>query len=178
MLQPYDCGFFLTRTTLLSSTFQNPNAAYLPSSQSATIPSPMNNGLENSRRFRALPVYAVLVSYGCTGFSEIFAKQVRLARAVARFIDKSEGLELLVGGKESGGTESYQETHIIVIFRAKDEAVNDVLVQKINETRRIYVSGTKWQGKKACRIAVSTWRVDVDKDLKLVSDVLRQVSGG
>ena len=44
---------------------------------------------------------------------------------------------------------------IIVLFRAKDESLNDGLVKKINNTKMIYCSGTSWAGKPATRFAVS-----------------------
>jgi glutamate/tyrosine decarboxylase-like PLP-dependent enzyme len=173
---PYDCGFFLTRSAqMLSAIFQNPNAAYLSSGPDASIPSPLNIGLENSRRFRALPVYAVLLAYGREGLGEMFARQVRLARAVSRFLKSSDDYELL---PSSSKEEHLENTHIVVIFRARDEKKNAELVKNINATRKIYVSGTKWEGKPACRIAVSTWKVEVERDLRLVMDVLREVAGG
>ncbi|KAI6709608.1 hypothetical protein JHW43_007878 [Diplocarpon mali] len=174
MPQPYDCGFFFTRSSdTLPAIFHNPNAAYLSGGSSA-IASPLNIGLENSRRFRALPVYAVLLAYGREGFAEMFARQVRLARGIAEFLSGSEDFELLPSQPSSDG--NYADVHIIVIFRARDEAVNAELVKRVNGTNKIYVSGTKWDGKPACRIAVSTWRVDVERDLDLVKKVLRAAS--
>ncbi|KAA8569455.1 hypothetical protein MFRU_004g02320 [Monilinia fructicola] len=171
---PYDCGFFFTRSaTTLSSVFQNPNAAYLSSGLSS-IPSPLNIGLENSRRFRALPVYAVLLAYGREGLSEIFARQVRLARGVVKFLDAHAEYELLAKGRLAN-KDVIDNTHIIVLFRAKNDGKNNELVKKINSARKMYVSGTKWEGKPACRIAVSTWKVDVDRDLQLIQQVLDDV---
>ncbi|KAK6607667.1 pyridoxal-dependent decarboxylase [Botrytis cinerea] len=122
---PYDCGFFFTKSvSILTSVFRNPNAAYLSSGPSS-IPSPLNIGLENSRRFRALPVYAVLLAYGREGLSEMFARQVRLARGISKFLD----------------------AHV----------------------------GTKWEGRPACRFAISTWKVEVEKDLQLIQDILDDV---
>jgi glutamate/tyrosine decarboxylase-like PLP-dependent enzyme len=172
---PYDCGFFLTRSAqMLSAIFQNPNAAYLSSGPDASIPSPLNIGLENSRRFRALPVYAVLLAYGREGLGEMFARQVRLARAISRFLKSSDDYELLPPSSE----EHFETTHIVVLFRARDEKKNAELVKNINATRKMYVSGTKWEDKPACRIAVSTWKVEVERDLRLVTDVLGEVAGG
>jgi glutamate/tyrosine decarboxylase-like PLP-dependent enzyme len=195
---PYDCGVFYTRTSeTLFSAFQNANAAYLSTGPSS-IPSPLNIGLENSRRFRALPVYSVLLAYGRSGFAEIFAKQVRLARAISAYIDSHPSLELLAQGPppshptapfhhlslsspQPTGTNTpierppYENTHIIVIFRARKEHVNNGLVDGICGTRKLHVSGTSWQGKKAVRIAVSTWKVEVGRDLDVVKRVLEEV---
>ena len=103
----------------------------------------------------------------------MFASQVRLSRAISKFLDESEGYELLAQteeGEEAKG--KYENTHIVVIFRARDEKVNAELVKRINGTRKMYVSGTRWEGQPASRIAVSTWRVEVERDLELVKGIL------
>jgi glutamate/tyrosine decarboxylase-like PLP-dependent enzyme len=133
----------------------------------------LNIGLENSRRFRALPVYATLVSEGRDGIAEMLARMVIMARKIAEFIIHSDAYELL-----PDETASLEEVHIVVLFRARDDAINDGLVQKINDTRKMYVSGTKWKGKSACRIAVSSWKVQVENDLAVVKEVLTSIAGG
>lgn len=159
--------------SILTSVFQNPNAAYLSSGPSS-IPSPLNIGLENSRRFRALPVYAVLLAYGREGLGEMFARQVRLARGISKFLDAHVGYELLAKSKLENEN-VIENTHIIVIFRAKNDSTNNELVKRINATRKMYVSGTKWEGRPACRFAVSTWKVEVEKDLQLIQGILDDV---
>ncbi|KAK0668981.1 putative L-2,4-diaminobutyrate decarboxylase [Cercophora samala] len=176
---PYDNGIFFSRhPETLTQVFSNPGAAYLaPSSSSAAgsqdeILSPLNIGLENSRRFRALPVYAVLKSEGREGMEAMFSRMVFLARRIASFVHSSEHYELLPE------TENYVEEDVFMtlLFRAKNEALNNVLVDRINQTGKMFVSGTQWQGRKAVRIAVSTWRVEVERDAKYVAAVLRDVA--
>ena len=142
--------------------FQNTNAAYLNTASSDTtaskgrpIPSPLNIGIENSRRFRALPVYATLVAYGRDGYRDMLERQIRLARSIAGLILDSDDFELLptpVNGDVSRDAR-LRQIYIIVLFRAKDDALNNELVQRINATRRLYVSGTQWDGKPAARFA-------------------------
>lgn len=172
--KPYDAGIFLCRdVSIQTQVFRNPNAAYLstPADDGATIHSPLNIGLENSRRFRALPVYAVLVSEGKDGISAMVARMVTLAREIARFVRDSEQYEWLPD--ESA---SLENAFVIVLFRARDAALNEVLVERINQTRKMFVSGTVWDGQKAVRIAVSSWRVDVKRDLAIVKDVLNSAA--
>ncbi|KZL83159.1 pyridoxal-dependent decarboxylase [Colletotrichum incanum] len=167
---PYDCGMFFTRSlSTLTSVFTNPNAAYLSSGPSS-IPSPLNIGLENSRRFRALPAYAVLRSEGRTGLAAILGRMVLLARRLAQWIRESEAYELLPEGNWD-----LEETHMVVLFRAREEKVNEELVGRINATREMYVSGTSWKGRKAVRVAVGSWRVDVERDFDVVTRVLGSV---
>lgn len=165
---------FLTRTPdILQSVFTNPNAAYLSSGGQSTIPSPLNIGLENSRRFRALPAYAVLLSEGRPGMASLLANMVTLSRRIASFLRDSEHYELL---PDDGA--SLDEIFMIVLFRAKDPKLNAELVEKINGTRQMYVSGTSWRGEKAVRVAVSNWMVDVERDFKVVTSILTHVAEG
>lgn len=174
----YDCGFFLTRhPDLQHRVFQNANAAYLSSGATApTIPSPLNIGLENSRRFRALPVYATLRAYGRSGHVDMMERHVNLARAVTSYLlNESVSYEVLSPGSTSN-KEIINRTSTIVLFRAREPDLNKVLVAKINATGRIYVSPTSWEEKPAARIAVSNWRVDVDRDLKIIREVLESIA--
>ncbi|ROT41465.1 hypothetical protein SODALDRAFT_377135 [Sodiomyces alkalinus F11] len=129
---------------------------------------------KNSRRFRALPAYAVLRSEGRAGMAAMLGRMVRLARKIAAFVRDSHHYEWLPDQEAEADLE---DTHIIVLFRAKDEALNDVLVAKINETREVFVSGTVWNGK-AVRIAVATRRVDVERGFAVVREVLDSVAEG
>ncbi|KXH62476.1 pyridoxal-dependent decarboxylase, partial [Colletotrichum salicis] len=132
---PYDCGMFFCRSLpTQTAVFTNPNAAYL-SSGASTIPSPLNIGLENSRRFRALPAYAVLRSEGRSGLAAILGRMVILARKLAVWIRASEAYELL---PEVEGEWDVEETHMVVLFRARDEGLNEELVGRINGTREVY----------------------------------------
>lgn len=176
---PYDCGFFFSRhPDLAHQVFQNANASYLNSTNASRgqIPSPLNVGIENSRRFRSLPVYATLISYGRLGYRDMLNKQIRLARAVALFFHEHSEFELLPQSMINGSSAKVrQEIYIIVLFRAKDQALNESLVKRINSTSRMYVSGTKWDGRPASRIAVSNWQADPDRDVNVVQSVIEDV---
>ncbi|KAF2657795.1 pyridoxal-dependent decarboxylase [Lophiostoma macrostomum CBS 122681] len=173
---PYDCGFFLSKhREIASCVFQNPNAAYLSTGDGIeTIMSPLNIGLENSRRLRALPVYASLTAYGREGYREMLERQVILSRGIAEFVLDSEDFELLPKF-EGSRAEVLSNIYIIVLFKAKNEGLNKELVQRIKASRRIYVSGTAWDGLPACRFAVSNWRADIEKDLPVIKEVLTEV---
>jgi glutamate/tyrosine decarboxylase-like PLP-dependent enzyme len=176
---PYDCGFILSKSlSTAQQVFQNPNAAYLSSSSDDPIPSPLNIGLENSRRFRALPVYASLVTHGKTGYLDILTRQIKLSRAIAAHIDSHPAYELLpLASSSTSLEERLERIYVIVIFRAKDAELNKELVKRINSLRKLYVSGTQWEGKAAARFAVANWQVDVEKDIAVIKDVLQEVAG-
>ncbi|KAL4932622.1 pyridoxal phosphate-dependent decarboxylase family protein [Aspergillus undulatus] len=174
---PYDCGFFLCRhKNEAFDVFQNANAAYLTGNSAASIPSPLNIGLENSRRFRALPVYASLVAYGSTGYQAMVQEQIRLARMIAGWLFDHPKYNALpeVTSKEA----LVERVYTIVLFSAKDEELNRQLAAKVDATLRIFVSGTSWQGRPACRLAISNWRVQADKDFPVVKEILDSVAEG
>ncbi len=113
----------------------------------------------------------------------MFARQVRLARLVAAFISTHSGYELLPASAAppaatrsktptAGASIAYADTGIIVLFRAVDAAVNADLAVRINRSGKIMVSGTAWEGRPAVRIAVSTWMVEEERDLRVVREVL------
>lgn len=180
---PYDCGIFLSRHLLLAQdVFRNAGAAYLNVASAndgeRVIPSPLNIGIENSRRFRAFPVYATLVAYGRLGHQNILRNQISLARGIARFVALTPGFELLPRippSFDKTREQGLSRIYIVVLFRAVDDEINRQLVQRINNTRKIYVSGTQWDGMPAARFAVSNWQVDVDRDLALIKEVLLDV---
>ncbi|KAK7052355.1 pyridoxal phosphate-dependent transferase [Favolaschia claudopus] len=162
---PYDCGFFFARDVALQQTvFGNPGAAYL-SAATLSIPSPLNLGLENSRRFRALPVYASLLAYGRVWHSDLLQRQIALARCVASYIVDSTAYELLPN-------DDLSQIYMVVLFRARLESLNERLVSLLNGSREIHVSALPWKGRTAARIAVGTWRVEVERDLGLIVKAL------
>ncbi|KAL6714451.1 hypothetical protein ACLMJK_007875 [Lecanora helva] len=174
---PYDCGFFFCRDpNVAQQVFQNPNAAYLASkSTSDGIQSPLNIGLENSRRFRALPVYATMMAYGHEGYQDMMKRQIRFARLVAAYLFDHKAFDLLPRGTYADRHSIDQYVFIIVLFRAIDKAVNEVLVEKINASSRMYVSGTVHKGQPATRIAVSNWQVQPERDIEIVKAVLEGI---
>ncbi|KAE9978272.1 hypothetical protein EG327_007454 [Venturia inaequalis] len=171
---PYDCGFFLSRDIYTGhAVFQN-QAAYLGGKVDDNDLSPLHLGIENSRRFRALPVYASLLALGRNGYREMLEKQILLARRIAAFLWDHEGYEVL-SEKSSSKEEMLENIYMVVMFRAKDTAFNEILVQTVKDTGKIYISPTAFEGKPASRIAIANWQVDVEKDFELVKEVLDHV---
>lgn len=161
----------------MQQVFQNTNATYLNSTSNSTdIVSPLNINLENSRRFRALPVYTTLVAYGRDGYLDMLQKQIHLARLVASFLSSNpEHFELLPIQPRETHEERIQNIFIIVLFRVRDARLNQELVQRINAINKIYVSGTVWEGMPATRMAVANWQVEVKRDFEIIKVVLDQV---
>ena len=127
----------------------------------------------------------MLLNLGRSGLARLFASQILLARAIATHLHAkySEGFELLPVPKHGESFEDQlRQIGIIVLFRAKDEELNEVLTDRINSHKDIFVSGTSYGGKKAVRIAVSGWDIDYisdsSSDVAVVCGVLDKVLEG
>lgn len=120
-------------------------------------------------------MYATLVAYGRSGYTEMLQKQITLARRIASYLFEHEYFDLLPRSPERCWLEIEQDIFIIVLFRAKDDTFNKSLVSRINSTSRIYVSGTTWLDHPATRIAVANWQADPERDFKIVQSVIEDI---
>jgi len=64
---------------------------------------------------------------------------------------------------------------MIVLFSAKEEGLNNRLKMAINDTGKMYVSGTMWNDRPAIRIAVANWQVESD-EWGIVKEVLLELA--
>jgi hypothetical protein len=96
---------------------------------------------------------------------------VDFARRIAHYLDTSAHYELINRSPVLSGDLDEKNVHPIiplniVLFRGShispfppnDPSSAANLTNAINDTRRMYVTGTKWRGEGAIRLAVSNWR--------------------
>ncbi|CAE6461896.1 unnamed protein product [Rhizoctonia solani] len=202
---PYDCGLFFSRSpTLQKSIFGpsskapppaylapavNPNAPpHTPELEAAhAIPSGIVMGIENSRRFRALPLFCALLAMGKQGYSELISRNVAFARRIAEWMHTGPGSKWYQVLNADTGAVPGQVDLNIILFRAKSGCGVDVyalknpvgssmLVNAINETRRIYVTPSVGSdGLGAIRLAVSNWMTGLGDEYDVVVKVLEEV---
>jgi glutamate/tyrosine decarboxylase-like PLP-dependent enzyme len=167
---PYDCGFAFTREPARLAHALNVGAAYLPA---ADDPHP-NYGMltpENSRRARALAVWATLRAYGRAGYRAMVERHLALAQALAARIDSEPNLERLADVKLN-----------IVCFRAHPAGVAEQDLDDLN-TRlgvelladgRVFSGTTIYDGHVAFRPAIVNWQT-TEPDVQLLIDVLLEL---
>ncbi|KAF9081569.1 hypothetical protein BGX29_008575 [Mortierella sp. GBA35] len=185
---PYDCGFFIYRSflekTILEPVFSS-SAAYLPSTDSGPT-HPMNISIENSQRFRALPVWATLYAYGRAGYQKIVEENCRYAKTLFDWMKNDRPdlytvlteecpLNIVVfAQKVSAELEALEDD---AEEEKKTQALakrNAELLKRINETGVAYFSPTVWKGRPAIRAAISNWRTTVEQDWEPVRAMLEQ----
>ena len=110
---------------------------------------------EFSRRARAFPVYAALRSLGRRGVVELVERCCLQARRFAEQIEAQPGVEVL--------------NDVVlnqVLFRFEDDAQTDEVLTRVQQSGRIWLSETTWDGRKAIRLSVSNWQTgDAEIDL-------------
>ncbi|MBD0338196.1 MAG: aspartate aminotransferase family protein [Thermoleophilia bacterium] len=119
---------------------------------------------EFSRRARAFPVYAALRSLGRRGLVELVERCCRQARRFAELIASEPGVELL-----------HEVVLNQVLFRFEDDARTNEVLARVQDSGRIWLSGTSWDGRKAIRVSVSNWQTD-DEQIALAVDAFREAS--
>jgi glutamate/tyrosine decarboxylase-like PLP-dependent enzyme len=135
------------------------------------VPDPMTQTIANSRRFRALPVYAALLDQGRAGYVALVRRNVLFARRVAAWMGSGAGRGYYEVMNLRGGTTPLN----MVLFRAA--RTNPVaayreergrLERAINGTGEMQVTGGAGG---SVRMGVSNWQTGED-DFGIVVRVL------
>ncbi|KAF9189710.1 hypothetical protein BGZ51_009351 [Haplosporangium sp. Z 767] len=191
---PYDCGLFLYRRSLEKSIMEplfSSSAAYLRPSDTP-YSHPMNISIENSQRFRALPVWATLRAYGREGYKKIVEENCRFAKTMYDWMKRTRPDLYTVLTEEC-------PLNIVVFAQTDDQAVshegqgrdadtkeaaaermkilerrNADLLKRINRTGVAYFSPTVWNGRPAIRAAISNWKTTVELDWEPVRAMLEE----
>jgi glutamate/tyrosine decarboxylase-like PLP-dependent enzyme len=161
---PYDCGVFLTQHQSLLKDSCHVDAPYLASdSQDIAF---LSLGIENSRRFRAFPVWATLMAYGKEGIQNEIKRNVAQAQKLALWIDQSPDYVLVKPCELN-----------VVLFKPNQEksslTSNDCM-EKLNKSGQVFLTPGSWQGESIIRAALSNWAT-TDDDINLAIDALSDV---
>lgn len=200
---PYDCGFLLSRGDglyKLCGPGSNNAPAYLASMSDSmasewptldpyrSLHSPLFVNLENSRRFRALPVYATLLQLGRRGIEAMVVRNISFARRVIAFLKSHPSYDVLTPdqGPDSEHEQEREGGFLemnVAIFAPSSSAparfhgpngANE-LCKAINRPRLVYTTPSKWRGRAAVRIAVSNWATNEEDDFEVLKGELERV---
>lgn len=165
---PYDSAVFFVRKEyqlLQMETFQNSNAPYLGDPMENF--SYLNLLPENSRRFRALPVWFTLQAYGRQGYLEIVENCIRLAQQLGKALQDSAHFTLVAPVRLN-----------VVCFTLKDaherETKISQIAQLLNERGKVFMTISRYQGKSCLRAALVNWRTE-EKDIELAMQELEAI---
>ena len=158
---PYDCGIVFCADEAAHRGAMSMAAPYIASSTVERDPHEFVP--EASRRGRAVPVYAALLSLGRSGLAEIVERNCRQARRFA-------------AGLRAAGYDVLNEValnQVLVAFGA-DEQTRRV-IEAVQEDGTCWCGGTTWHGRAAMRISISNWSTRDDDIEQCLAAVVRSV---
>jgi aromatic-L-amino-acid/L-tryptophan decarboxylase len=132
-----------------------------------------DHGLELSRRFRALKLWATLRFHGARRLAAAIGANIRLAAHLAQLVADAEDLELLAGPGLS-----------ICCFRHAPadldepalDAHNERILHALQRDGRVYLSNTTIDGRFALRACITNFRA-TRADVEQVLTVVRELAG-
>ncbi|WP_321398029.1 pyridoxal phosphate-dependent decarboxylase family protein [Emcibacter sp.] len=148
LLTQFDCSaFFVRDKAALIQTFEI-LPEYLKTREGDRVNNYRDWGVQLGRRFRALKLWFVLRSYGLEGLQTHLRKHIGFCQNLAQKVEEHKDFELLAPHplalfcfrfKPAGQTE------------ADLDALNETLLEKLNDSGRLYLTQTRIQGQYALR---------------------------
>ena len=165
---PYDCGIVFStdeaaHRSAMSLAAPSQAAPYLATS--TQLRDPHEYVPEESRRGRAVPVYAALRALGRHGLGELIERNCRQAQRFA-------------AGLAAAGHEVLNEVvlnQVVVVFGDGERTRR--VVTALQEDGTCWCGTTVWQGRTAMRISVSSWATsdaDVERSLAAMLRIARE----
>lgn len=167
---PYDSGIVLTGHPESHQRALLMSAHYIQATPGERDPRAFTP--DESRRARALPMYAALRVLGRDGVGEMVERCCQMATRLAARLATHECVRIL---------NDVVLNQVLVQFRPPggDDAAAARLTQKVithvQEEGTCWVGGTKWQGQVAMRVSVSNWSTtaeDIDRSAAAILGAL------
>ncbi len=170
LMTNFDCSAYFVKEPehLIRTLAINPE--YLKTAKDAQVNNYRDWGIQLGRRFKALKLWFVIRQYGVDGLKAIIRKHIDMAAQFAKWVEASEEFELVAPANLS-----------LVCFRWNDgntseDKLNDInkkLLEKINESGKVYLTHTVLSGKYTIRMSVgqrTTEKEDVERAWEVIRD--------
>ncbi len=156
---PYDCGLALCAHPEAHRSAMTLGAAYIV--QTPDERDPHEYTPEESRRARAVPVYATLRTLGKEGLADLVDRACAQARSFARGLSEA-GFEIL---------NEVALNQVLVSFG--DAQTTRRAIAALQDEGTCWCGGTEWKGKVAMRISVSSWATSDDDVQRSLEAMIR-----
>ncbi|HJW66797.1 MAG TPA: pyridoxal-dependent decarboxylase [Gaiellaceae bacterium] len=163
---PYDSGIVMCAHPESHRNAMTVSASYLIMDEGTRrVRDEMDWVPEFSRRARGFAVYAALRSLGRRGVQDLVECCCDAAARFAGRIAELDGVEVL--------------NEVVlnqVLFRFESDEHTDEVLARVQQSGRVWLSGTTWDGRKAIRVSVSNWQTG-DEEIDLAVDLFSYYAG-
>lgn len=175
MFLPYGTGCLLVRERRALRMAHQLEAAYLQDiSAEDEIPNFTDYSPELSRDFRGLRVWLPLVLHGATAFRRALDEKLDLTRFLYEELRATPGFEV-----------PWEPELTVVAFRYRPssgdaEAFNRALLERINASRRVFLSSTLIEGRftiRACIVGHRTHRDRIEEAVEIIRRAASELDG-
>jgi len=173
----FDCSAYYVRdAAALTRTFAIA-PPYLATREGAQVIDYRDWGIALGRRFRALKLWFVIRSYGVEGLREKVAAHIDWAQELARQVEASDDFELVAPPSLALFNFRYRPSGL-----ADEAALDDLnrrLLERLNDSGRLYLTRNLVKGRFALRFAVgqtSTARTHVQEAWRRIAETARGLS--
>ena len=160
---PYDCGIVFCADEAAHRSAMTLSASYMVATGGERDPREFVP--EESRRARAVPVYAAVRALGRLGLAELIERNCRQARRFAEAL-RAAGYEV---------RNEVTLNQVVVSFGTAEQTQRTIAA--IQEDGTCWCGGTVWKGRAAMRISVSNWSTtdeDVERSIEAILRAARK----
>ena len=166
---PYESGLAIVAHPAAHRAAMSQAAAYLVSAAGEERDG-MDWTPEHSRRARALPIYAAILSLGRQGLEDLIERCCRGARRMADRLRTEPGVHVM--------NEVVLNQVLVRFDAAGGTNVTPAVIARVQQESVCWAGGTQWNGAPAMRISVSNWRTagdDIDRSADSILQAHRHV---
>ncbi len=155
MFTPTDLSIFFTRKPDILKRAFSLSAEYLKTNQDSEVENLMDYGIQLGRRFRSLKLWFIIRYFGVEGLAARIKNHIELAKEFAKWIDDEKDFERMAPVPFSTVCFRYNPGNL---SEEELNKLNEDLLEKINQSGKIFLSHTKLNGKFVIRLTIGSIR--------------------
>lgn len=155
MFTPMDLSIYFTRKPDTLKRAFSLSAEYLKTKQDNEVENLMDYGIQLGRRFRSLKLWFIIRYFGVDGLADRIKYHINLAKEFRSWIEQENDFELIAPTPFSTVCFRFNPGNI-----SEDDLnrMNEMLLEKINQSGKIFLSHTKLNGKFVIRLTIGSIR--------------------
>ena len=155
MFTPMDLSVYFTRKPDILKRAFSLSAEYLKTNQDNEVDNLMDYGIQLGRRFRSLKLWFIIRYFGVDGLAERIKNHIKFAQEFKDWIESEEDFELMAPTPFSTVCFRFNPRNL---SEDKLNKVNEDLLEKINQSGKIFLSHTKLNDKFVIRLTIGSIR--------------------